>query len=270
MYDGVPTLVDQMTFAHGPRDLLVQYASTADETARDLGLRLRISADFERLAALNKQHRDSWAQLIPIFDPAHSSLDAQNAFFIEGIDEEGETVVTSAGRLYDFGDRSLAGELRSLRAFYRAPAPRITGGGSIEVAAPAAEHICGRTMFSGAVWVRPDHRRHGLTRSVPRLTRSYALTLWNPPVFWMIIEPQLDHVGVTRAYGSWDLEGKLGVHVPAWRGDVDFLLYTMGQTTLIRDLMSSVYDTSVGTSRRIDTHIANKSPRQRHGISTRS
>jgi hypothetical protein len=270
MYDGVLSLVDQMAITHGPRDLLAQYASTADETAHDLGLSLRISTDFERLVALNQRHRDSWAKLIPIFDLSHSNLSAANAFFLEGIDEEGETVVTSAGRLFDFGDRSLASELRSLRAFYAEPAPRIADGGRMEIAAPAAEHICGRTMFSGAVWVRPDYRRHGLTRTIPRLTRSYALTLWNPPVFWMVIEPHLDEGGVTRAYGSWDLDGTVAVHLPSWRGDVNFLLYTMGQTTLIRDIMSSVYDTSAGTSRWIETAMAKESPRQRQGTSTRS
>jgi hypothetical protein len=192
------------------------------KTARELGVRLRISADFERLAALNKQHRDSWARLIPIFAPAHSNLDAQNAFFIEGIDEEGATVVTSAGRLYDFGDRSLASELRSLHVFFAEPGPRVAAGESVEIRAPAAENICGRTMFSGAVWVRPDYRRHGFTKIVPRLTRSCALTLWNTPVFWMIIEPELDDIGVTRAYGSWDIDGKLITHLPSWRGDVDF------------------------------------------------
>jgi hypothetical protein len=252
MHRNVPSLVEQITFVHGPRDLFRQYASIADERARDLGLRLRISTDFEKLVAINTQHRDSWSNLIPIFNPAYSHLNAGNAFLIEGIDEQGDTVATSAGRLYDFGERSLAGELHSLRVFYAEPAPFVARGESVELAAPAAEHICGRTMFSGSVWVHPHYRRHGLTRTIPRLTRSYALTVWNPPVFWMIIEPEVDEVGVTRAYGSWDFEGTLEFRVPTWRGDMKVLLYTMGQTTLIRDIMSSVYGRNLASVRRRD------------------
>jgi hypothetical protein len=250
MHRSVPSLVEQTAFVHGPRDLLTRYASIADERARELGLRLRISTDFERLVAINTRHRDSWVQLSPIFDPTHSDLDAQIAFFIEGVDEEGDTAVTSAGRLYDLGARSLADELRSLRVYYSRPARSAAAGGSVEIAAPVAEYICGRTMYSGALWVRSDFRRHGLTRLIPRLMRSYALTLWNPPVFWMLIEPELDETGITRAYGSWELDGKGTLHLPAWRGHVDFLLYTMGQTTLIRDIMTSVYGRNLAPGRR--------------------
>lgn len=263
-------ILDQITLLHGPRELLARYFAFADGATRDLGIRLRLCSDFERLYALNEEHRDSWPRLSPIFDPRQNPVTSDNAFFIDGIDESGDTVVTSAGRIYDHGDRSIAEELRTLRIFYGDPAPYLRKGESIDVTARSAEHICGRVMFSGSVWVRPDYRRHGLTKIIPRLTRSYALTRWNPPVFWGVVEHELDEIGVTRAYGSWHAEDRIATHMASWRGDLDFLFLSMGQATLIRDIASSTIHAGA-TSRWMDNPIANSSaPRYRQGSSTRS
>ena len=273
MYAGVLEIRDQITFVHGPRDLLARYLAVVDEMTGDLGVRLRVSSDFDRLIALSKQHHDSWPPLSPIFDPKYNDLGNGTAFLIEGVDEFGNTVVTSAGRLYDHGDRSVADDLRSLRVFYDDPAPHIAAGDKVVVTAPSAEHIFGRATYSGAVWVRPDYRRHGFTKVIPRLTRSYGLTQWNTPMFWATIAPNLDAIGVTRAYGSWHVEERITAHMPLWQGDNTVLFLSMGQATLIRDIASSVeaYETTRGTSRWIDKAITNSSsPRERHGMSTRS
>ena len=270
-YYRVPDILEQAKFVHGPRDLFTRYFEVADETARDLGVRLRLCWDFDRLIALNKQYRDCWPALPPIFDPELSTLTPDTAFWIEGVDEFGHTVATSAGRLYDHGDRSLADDLRSLRIFYDDPEPHLAAGEKVKVMAPSAEHIFGRVMYSGAVWVRPDYRRHGFTRIIPRLTRAYAMTQWNTPVFWMVIAQELDKGGVTRAYGSWHLDGRIAVHFPSLRDDAELLFGLMGQTTLIRDIVSSVYDTAVGTSRWTETPMISRSlPAERQGMSTRS
>jgi GNAT superfamily N-acetyltransferase len=268
-----PSIVEQMGLIHGPRDLIARYIAFADRAARDLGLRLRLSQDFDRLIALNSQHSDSWELLSPIFNPKHNSLRRDNTFLIEALDDFDETVMTSAGRLYDHGDRSIADELRSLRVFYDDPAPHIAAGERVEVTAPTAEHLCGRVMFSGAVWVRPDYRRHGLTKIIPRLTRSYALTQWNTPVFWAGISRNLDKIGVTRAYGSWHAEDRITTHMPSWCADHDMLFLSMGQATLIRDIAGSVeaYDLRTGASHWIDSAIANQSSLpDRHSMISRS
>jgi hypothetical protein len=123
------------------------------------GVRLRISTDFDRLVVLNNSAP-------AIFNPKYyNDLGDGTAFFIEGVDDSGDSVVTGAGRLYDFDDRSLASELRSLRVYFAQPQP-FCAGGYAEVAAPAAEHICGHAMFSGRrvgqarlppAWLHADH-----------------------------------------------------------------------------------------------------------------
>jgi hypothetical protein len=271
MYDSAPNILDQAALTHGPRDLLARYIAHADEAARDLGVRLRLSRDFDRLVALNRRHRDSWPALPPLFNPEFSTIARESAFFVEGVDDLGDTVVTSAARLYDHGDRSLAADLRSLRVFYDDPAPRRAAGETVDVTSPTAEYICGRVTYSGAVWVRPDFRRHGFTKIVPRLTRGYAMTQWNTPMFWMVIKQELDQIGVTRAYGSWHIDGRVAVQTPALAERHEFLFGSMGQDTLIRDIAGSIDHIAVGTSRWMDNPMAKTSPLvERHGISTRS
>ncbi len=264
---------DQLELVHGPRELLARYSACVKSRMRELGLRLRISADFERLIDLSKQQRENWPPLSPIFNPRYSDLGDDTAFLIECVDEFGDTVMTSAGRLYDHGDRSLAEDLRSLRAFYRDPAPYLASGDTVTVTARSADHIFGRTGYSGAVWVRPDYRLHGLTKVIPRLTRSVLLTRWNTPVFWATIAPNLDAGGVTRAYGSWHVEHGVTAHMPLWQGDCTVLFLSMGQATLIRDIAHSVedYEIKTGTSRWIDSAIANRSSLpERQGMISRS
>lgn len=265
--------IDRLALIHGPRELLARYAACVHSTMDDLGLQLRISADFDRLIDLSKQQRENWPPLSPIFDPKYSDLGPDTSFLIECVDELGDTVMTSAGRLYDHGDRSLADDLRSLRVFYRDPERYLASGDVVTVTAPSAEYIFGRTGYSGAVWVRPDYRRHGLTKVIPRLTRSLLLTRWNTPVFWATIAPSLDAVGVTRAYGSWHVESSITAHMPLWQGDCTVLFLSMGQATLLRDIARSVedYEIATGTSRWIDTAIANRSVLpERHGMISRS
>jgi hypothetical protein len=272
MYDGLPTILDQITFHYGPRELLARYIAQAEGMMAELGLRLRISGDFDRLIALNHQHRDSWPVLLPIFNPSYCALERDDAFWIAAIDEHGDPVITSAGRRYHFGDRSLANDLRSLRIFYDQPAPYLAAGGRVEVAAPSAFRIFGDTMFSGALWVRPDYRRHGLTKIFPRLMRSCALTQWNIPTFWMMITPELDRIGVTRAYGSWDVEPGILMRLPTSPRAIEALFCTMSQARLIRDIETSLqdYEATTVSSRWIDRHITNRSSVVRQGSSTRS
>ncbi len=183
------------------RPLLLQYFSLADRAAREVGVTLRLRHDFAALAEIQEANRDSWPPVNPIFDPDSNDLDDSCAFWIEGIDVRGETVLTNATRFFDWPHTSLAEELRSLRAFYRDPGPHLAAGEYAEVAGEMAASIRGRTSTSGALWVRPDHRRLGLTRIAPRLSRACAYARWNVAYCWGITAQRLHELGLTRAYG---------------------------------------------------------------------
>lgn len=271
MYDLVPDILNQIPLVHGPRDLLSRYLAFADERTRDLGVRLRVRRDFDRLIALNEQCSDSWPKLSPIFNPRYNDLSGGRAFWIEGIDRSGDTVLTNAARLYELGDRSLADELRSLRVFYDDPSPFVAAGEAVEVTAPSATRIVGRVTFAGALWIRPDYRRFGLATIMPRLTRSCALTAWNSPNFWTYVDRKLDEVGLTQAYGYSHSEDRIITHMRTWRGDYEVLLLSQDRDMLLAAVESALEKSGTGSARCRDMHIAkNSPPLERHGMSTRS
>lgn len=262
--------LSDIRIAYGPCGLLARYFALADVLARDRGILLRVRADFDALLRRNKQHLDSWAPLAPMFDPNYCELSHENAFWIEGVDDSGETALTHASRLYDHGARSIADDLRSLRLFYDNPEPHLAAGAYADVSAPSAHHICGRVAFAGALWVRPDCRRLGFSKFVPRLTRGFALAQWNTPAYWGAVEPALDDIGLTRAYGSWHVEDGFTVHIPAWRHELKSLFLSMGQVTLLRDLADALAQSGAERVRRSERPMTKNSPRRRHGMSIRS
>jgi hypothetical protein len=235
MYDNPRSLLDQITLTHGPRELLSRYFPLADAAARDWGLRLRLRSDFAALIALNRDNGDTWPPLPPIFDPAHSNLRIDSAFWLEGIDDRGETVITEAARFFDFTDTNVVEELRSLRVHFENPAPHLAAGERIDIDAPAATVVCSRTMHGGAIWVRPDWRRNGLTRIISRVSAAYAHTRWNTAFTWGVVEPRLHAGGLSQAYGPHEVAEGVTYRL-TWRGVRPMVLIWMRTAALLRDL----------------------------------
>ncbi len=263
-------LLDQITLLHGPHDLLGRYFLAADAAARDKGVRLRMRIDFEELIRLNEVNRDSWPPLMPIFNPAHSNLRIDSAFWLEGVDSAGDTVITHAVRFFDWPTTTLAEELTSLRVCFEDPAPHIAAGESIEITAPSATKIHGRTIFAGAVWVRPDFRRHGLTKIVPRISRVYAYTRWDTGFTWGFVEPEKHDFGLTRAYGPYRAEPGVTVRL-GFRGEWPLHLVWMTTATMLDDVARIDNQATIDRSRSMVTPSTKPSPvERRQGMSRRS
>jgi GNAT superfamily N-acetyltransferase len=263
-------LLDQITLLHGPHDLLGRYFLIADTAARDRGVRLRLRSDFDALIALNEQHRDSWPKLAPIFNPEHSNLRLDGAFWLEAVNDQDETVATHASRFFDWEHTTLADELPSLRAFYEDPAPHVAAGESVEVTAPSAPHIRGRVAYGGAVWVRPDCRGKGLAALLPRISRAYAYSRWNNAYTWGMCEPKIHAKGLIRANGPYEVEEAILMRL-AFRGELPALLMWMGHDAMLSDIADIVDQATVDNSRRIETLSTYRSRSvRRQGMSSRS
>lgn len=228
-------LLDQLTLIHGPHELLGRFFVAADQAGQDIGLRFRLRSDFDGLLELNRDNGDTWPPLPPICDPAHSNIRFDAGFWLEGIDERGETVVTHAARLFDFTRSNLQEEIRSLRIFYEDAASHIAAGERVDIESAAAAAITGRTMFAGGVWVRPDWRRFGLTKIISRVCSAYAYTRWNIAYSWGFVETRMHALGLSRAYGPYNVIDGLSFRL-AWRPDVRMVLLWMGVETMLADL----------------------------------
>jgi len=191
-------LPDALTIKHGPRDLLARFVLEGDKLARAMGIRLRLRHDFENFLTLNEFEvaRGNWYPLVDIFQPAHGGLSAENAYWISGETDDGEIVVTQAGRVYYWPDTTLVEEAHDM--FYGG---RTDDTGPCIVKAADAAKITGVVFFGGAVWVRPDFRGLGLSKLMPRIGRAYAAARW--PIDWGIslVKPALVDKGVATGYG---------------------------------------------------------------------
>lgn len=190
-------LPDALTIKHGPAHLLAKFVLEGDKAARGIGVRLRLRHDFGELVYVNKHAavRQSWHPLMDIFNPEYSDLVPENSYWISGEDENGEIVLTQAGRIYFWPVTNLEQEARLM--FYGGR----DKGQECVVTAADAKLISGVVFYGGSGWVRPDFRGKRLMRLVPRLGRAYALSRW--PVNWGIsfVLPSLVDNGIAAGYG---------------------------------------------------------------------
>jgi hypothetical protein len=189
-------LPDAITIVHGPRRLLARFILRGDRAAREQGLHLRVRHDFDALLWLNRREaaRGNWYPITRMFNAEQNRLDAGNAFWVSGENDDGEIVATFAGRLYDWRTTTLAEQARAM--FYGEDR-----GQPCVVTAEAATRISGIVIAGGVAWVRPDYRRRHLSRLVPRIGKAYACGRW--PVDWIFGYVTAQHAkqGMPASYG---------------------------------------------------------------------
>jgi hypothetical protein len=190
-------LPDALLIKHGPAPLLSRFVLEGDRYFRNHGVNLRLRYDFDELLYINKQEvaRGTWYRLLDIFNPEYSDLTAENAYWISGEDENGEIVLTQAGRVYHWPESTLADEARLM--FYGGR----DVGQSCRVTSEAAEKISGYVFNGGGLWLRRDFRGKGFPSVIGRLGRSYATARW--PLDWAtcFVTPGLVEKGVAGTYG---------------------------------------------------------------------
>ena len=255
-------LPDALTIKHGPRDLLARFVIEGDKVARSMGIRLRLRHDFENFVTLNEFEvaRGNWYPLVDIFQPSHGGLSEENGYWISGETDDGEVVVTQAGRVYYWPETTLAEEARMMFYGGRADA------GPCQVKAAAAQMITGVVFFGGAVWVRPDFRGNGLSKLMPRLGRAYAAARW--PLDWGIslVKPALVDKGVAKGYG-YKHESRSLFFSGHQLGDLEVVLVYLSRDEAYEDLasflaggMSDVGAAAVAPSVTMDETVTRISP----------
>jgi hypothetical protein len=212
-------LPDALTIKHGPAPLLSRFVLESDRQARNLGVRLRIRYDFDELLRVNERETatGSWYKLPIMFDPRHADLSPENSYWISGENEDGEIVLTQAGRIYYWPDTSLCDEARLMFFGGR------DEGQQCEVTAPIAQSITGVVFYGGALWLHPDLRRRFPAGQPGRIGRAYAAARW--PVDWSIsfMSPALVEKGHAARCGFRHAGYSIKYPASPW-GDLEFAI----------------------------------------------
>jgi hypothetical protein len=223
-------LPDALTIKYGPAPLLARFVLEGDKAARELGIHLRLRYDFGELLYVNRQQtsRGNWFRLVNMFNPECSDLSPGNSYWISGEDDQGEIVVTQAGRVYYWPDTTLEQEARLM--FY---------GGHDEgqrciVTATDAKSISGVVFYGGSVWVRPDFRGRRLSQLLPRLGRAYAVARWPVDSGISFVAPALVEKGIAAGYGYKHASYSIAYPESPW-GDLEVVLVSLSATEAYAD-----------------------------------
>jgi hypothetical protein len=197
-----------------------------------MGLRLRLRHDFGELLYLNEREvaHGNWFKLVNMYNPAYCDLSPENSYWISGENDEGDIVLTQAGRIYYWPETSLAEEAHSM--FYAGH----DEGQLCNVTAPAARRIGGVVFCAGSHWIRPDFRGHRLSHLLARLGRAYAMSRW--PVDWAIalVAPVLVTKGVSAGYGYQHASHSIFYPASPW-GDLEVVLAYLSQNEAYEDIV---------------------------------
>ncbi len=208
-WDNEQTLLSGINIDYGPADRLGRLFLKAETAARDAGVRLSF-APLEAMADINRNNRNSWRPLVPLFIPGLGGITPETGFCILGRNRQGEVVATQAARLYSWTDTNLKQEAESLRMFYSDPQKVRQPGEECRVSAPSASQIAGRVVFSGGTWFRPDYRNRGLMQFLPRISKGVAFTRWFSDITLTVMAESVIAGGTDRRAGyehmEWDVE----------------------------------------------------------------
>lgn len=250
---GLRRLPDQITLQHGPRDTLGRFFLAADRAARERGVYLSLSTDFDLLRKVNAMNLRHWHGLAPSFDNSHGGIDGSNGYWIIGRSEDGDIVTTQAAHFYDMGQESAHDYLTSLRLFYPQPQIQKKPGESCSVSAASARRITGRVVFSGSTWIHPDFRGRDLPKILPRISRALALTRWDTDYTISLVTLALVEKGVAKAYGYKRIEPGVEWLGSAVSARYQGALVWMPRAELLDDLAR--FDDDIENSRRREHRI---------------
>ena len=240
MSDAYPNLVpennlrlpDALTIKHGPRELIARLVLDGDRAAQRLGVRLRLRHDFGGLLRLSdfETARGNWYKLVNYLNPTVVELTPENSYWISGENQDGEIIATVAGRVFYWPECSLHD--RAAEVFFGGR----ENGHPCTITTPAAREITGVAMCSGAMWVRPDYRRLGISPLLARIYRAYGAARWPLDWVFMFAVPGSPEK-VIAGYGYTDVTRSIYFPGTDW-GDLDLGLARLSRQQLYDDFLA--------------------------------
>ena len=164
------SFLDDVTLKHGPISALGRFLLAAETERLKRGVTLSF-ATFEDLAEVNVRNRDSWKPLFPSYDPRFHAYAPDHSLVLLGRNAKGEVVTTFAGILLQQDRASLHEFTEALRVNYSDPDRFKQPGERCIVTAPSMKALSGQIWYSGAAWVHPGLRAHGMTELLGRINR---------------------------------------------------------------------------------------------------
>ena len=200
------------------------------------------------LVAANRLRLDSWSPIVPIFNPVHSDVCAETAFWLSAHDRADDRMIaTCAVRLLDIKPGGLLDEFTSLRIFYRDPTEARAAGTTCFAEGAVLQHaaeVSGRTAYIGALWTDPRYRGRNIVYIFGKVARAIAVAHWDVSSVFGIFRVDIAAKGVLPHYGYSHLSRVISVR-NSYRGDFDVNFGCMNRGEIERVLADYVAERNV-------------------------
>jgi hypothetical protein len=213
------SFLEDVRIDHGPPRELGRFFLAADTLVRSAGIRLQL-VSIKAASQAHTDNKESWPVFPPMLDSRLSEVPENFSYALLGYNNAGEVVSSQAGRVYDSPDRSLS-DLIGDQSFFYGQSAVCAANPTCHITAQAGRRIKGRFVYSGALWVRPDHRGSRMANVLPRISRAYALSRWgtdftiaflsnvNSSLFKLYGYPNVEQGVEVRGSATADMVGSL-------------------------------------------------------------
>ena len=241
-------LLDAVSIRHGPMKLLNKAFLAGEAHGLQAGVHIRVNSDMAELVAANRLRLQSWSPIVPIFNPVHSDVSPDTAFWLSAHDRQDDSMIaTCAVRRLDIKPGGLLDEFTSLRIFYRDPTTARAAGTICFAEGPVLAHaaeVHGKTAYIGALWTDPCYRGRNIVYIFGKIARALAVAHWNVDSVFGIFRVDIAAKGVLPHYGYSHLSRVISVR-NSYRGDFDVNFGCMDAQWIERVLADYVAERNV-------------------------
>ncbi|MGH6988593.1 MAG: hypothetical protein ACREFD_11320 [Stellaceae bacterium] len=182
-----------------------RFCQLMSEKIAAIGLDVFVESNFREYMRLRRDLSPGYIHN-PTYDPGHSQLSFQNAFWLRAVEPGGKTVAMGTQRVID--SENFLDELASMRLWHDR-AESVEGVVEVEGCESAAL-LSGRIGHTGGLWIEPDYRRKNLSGLLDHLGRGLMLrNFWFDHVT-AVITADLAKTGIAmKQYGWSEIEGRV-------------------------------------------------------------
>lgn len=170
-----------------------------DDAAAQEGIKISIGFDFNEYVTIT-QATPTKRKTYPTFRPDRSPIESGDGYWVIGVDDNNDVVLTEAARLFHLRNSNFAELLESLKAFYAEPATHAHPKDRCTCTAPSAKKITGKVAYQGDRWVRRDLRGQGVPKILTGIARGVSFAMWAPDFVCGLVAGRLLDKGSVHGY----------------------------------------------------------------------
>jgi hypothetical protein len=194
------SFLDGLRLDYGPIADIGRFLLAAEAIVRSCGITLSFAPTAE-LRELQETNEVSWPLLAPWMNSKFADLDDQNSYCLLGRNAAGKVVASQGGRIYRLGARSLRDVVDDHSLIYGRPTTPLDRNPYVKLSAPSATELRGTIVYSGALWVAPEHRGRKLAALLPRISRAFALGRFGTETTFCVVSDQIAASPLFAMYG---------------------------------------------------------------------